>query len=446
MKKIIGIGREITARRKDGSTFPMYLSVSEARLANERLFTGFVRDLTEQKRLEQEFLRSQKMEAIGSLSGAIAHDFNNVLMGILACARLAAEERRKDASASESFDEIAAAANRGVALTRRLLAFSRRASPADLRPTSIDEVLRENETMLRQLLGEEIDLHVELSAGEAALLADQGRIEQIVINLLVNARDAMPGGGKIAVSTRVDAKELVLEVTDTGCGIPHDVRQRIFEPFFTTKAPDKGTGLGLSTVKRITEQLQGRIELESEVGRGTTFRLAFPRCAPASRRAVAAAPRAPVALQEGRTVLLVEDDRMVRAALLRFLRAKGYTVLVAGSPSEAFSAARSTDSIDVLVTDMVLPEITGSELAHRLRASAPRMKVVYMSAHPSEFLNAQGQLEDGAPYLEKPFEMEALEAVLGRVLADGYDTGSERVPLEAATEASAGSRPATSSP
>ena len=270
--------------------------------------------------------------------------------------------------------------------------------------------------MLRQLLGEEIDLHVELSASEAALLADQGLIEQIVINLLVNARDAMPGGGKIAVSTRVDAEELVLEVKDTGCGIPHDLRPRIFEPFFTTKAPDKGTGIGLSTVKRITEQLHGRIELESQPGKGTTFRLAFPRCAPGPRPATGA----PEARQRGaepggRTVLLVEDDRLVRASLSRFLKGKGYTVLVASSPSEAFRAVHARDTIDVLVTDMILPEITGSALATRLRASAPGLKVIYMSAHPAEVLSAQGHLQDGAPCLEKPFEMESLDEMLRNV-------------------------------
>jgi PAS domain S-box-containing protein len=429
MKKIIGIGREIIARRKDGSTFPMHLSVSEVRLTGGRLFTGFIRDLTEQKRLEQEFLRSQKMEAIGSLSSAIAHDFNNILMGILGCSRVTATETQEAVPFRESLDEIAAAANRGVALTRRLLAFSRRA-PLELRPTSIDEVVRENETMLRQLLGEDISLRFELSTGNASLLADNGLIEQIVINLLVNARDAMPGGGEIAVATRVDGEKLLLEVKDAGCGIPLELQPRIFEPFFTTKTLDKGTGLGLSTVKRITEQLQGHIDLESEPGQGTTFRLTFPRCEPPPRPRVGALEAKPPAAAPSGTVLLVEDDRLVRATLFRFLKGKGYAVLAASSPSEALDTASSQDSIDVLVTDMVLPEITGSELASRLRARAPSMKVIYMSAHPAEVLNAQGHLEAGAPCLEKPFEMEELESLLADVLADPHGAGAEDAPTQ----------------
>lgn len=424
VKRIIGIGRSITGRRKDGTTFPAHLSVSEVRLGDRHLFTGFVRDLTEQRQLEQEFLRSQKMEAIGNLSGAIAHDFNNILMGILACARVASSERHADPALRESFDEIAAAANRGVALTRRLLAFGRQGPAIELRPTDIDAVVRANETMLRQLLGEEIALRVALSARGAALSADDGLIEQIVINLVVNARDAMPAGGEIAVTTRVDAGEIVLEVKDTGTGIPDHVRPRIFEPFFTTKSAEKGTGLGLSTVKRIVEQLQGRIELESEVGKGTTFRLVFPRCSDSPRAPDAAAAPAPSAAAMGATVLLVEDDRLVRASLVRFLKSRGHTVLVAADPAEALRAAEARASIDVLVTDMVLPAMTGNELAGRLRGARPDLKVVFMSAHPADMLIAQGRLAEGDPYLEKPFEMDALAALLNRLLGGMNDRGA----------------------
>lgn len=418
VKRIIGIGRSIAGRRKDGTTFPAYLSVSEVRLGDRHLFTGFVRDLTEQRQLEQEFLRSQKMEAIANLSGAIAHDFNNILMGILACARVASSERHGDPALRESFDEIAAAANRGVALTRRLLAFGRRGPSVELRPTDIDAVVRANESMLRQLLGEDIALRVELAARGAALSADDGLIEQIVINLVVNARDAMPGGGQIAVTTRLEAGEIALEVRDTGTGIPEDVRPRIFEPFFTTKSAEKGTGLGLSTVKRIVEQLQGRIELQSALGKGTTFRLLFPRCSDAARLPDRAAAPAPSAAATAAVVLLVEDDRLVRASLVRFLKSRGHAVLVAADPAEALRLAEAQATIDVLVTDMVLPEITGNELAARLRATRPNLRVVFMSAHPAEMLIAQGRLREGDPYLEKPFEMDALAAVLNRLLAD----------------------------
>jgi CheY-like chemotaxis protein len=224
------------------------------------------------------------------------------------------------------------------------------------------------------------------------------------------------------VKTRAAGPDLVLEVRDTGCGIPAPARARIFEPFFTTKSPEKGTGLGLSTVKRITEQLSGRIDLESEVGKGTTFRLVFPRCEPPPELKSVSA-HSPAAVAEVGTVLLVEDDRLIRASLLRFLESKGYAVLVAASPSEAIGAAREHGSIDLLLTDVVLPEMTGSELAAKLFAGAPRMKVVYMSAHPRELLNAQGLLREGAPYLEKPFEMEALEEILSRALVSSERSG-----------------------
>jgi PAS domain S-box-containing protein len=416
VKKIIGIGREVSAVRKDGSVFPAGLAVSEVRMKGPRLFTGFIRDLTEQKRLEREFLQAQKMEAVGNLSGGIAHDFNNLLMGILACSRIAGESLAHGSHGRELFEEIGAAANRGIALTRRLLAFSRRGSTVQLRPTSIDGVVRANETMLRQLLGEDVRLSIELGSGDVCVRADEGLVDQVLINLLVNARDAMPAGGEIRVETRCDGREVVLAVHDTGSGIPPDVRARIFEPFFTTKAADKGTGLGLSTVKRIVDQLEGRIEFETELGKGTTFRLTFPRTDGVPARPAPAVTKA-AASCAGRTVLLVEDDRLVRVALQRFLGAKGYVVLAAGTPAEAQEVQRTNAGIDVLVTDMILPGITGSELASRLRAHAPALPAIFMSAHPAELLIEQGRLAPDAPYIEKPFEMEALERLLGEVLA-----------------------------
>jgi PAS domain S-box-containing protein len=415
-RKVIGIGREVSATRRDGTVFPVHLAVSEVPTEGRRLFTGFVRDLTEQKRLQREFLQAQKMEAVGNLSGGIAHDFNNLLMGILACSRIAGESLVQGSHGRELFEEIGAAANRGIALTRRLLAFSRRGSAVQLRPTSIDGVVRDNATMLRQLLGEDVTLVIELGSGEACVRADEGLVDQVLINLLVNARDAMPAGGEIRVETRCVGNEVVLAVHDTGSGIAPEVHARIFEPFFTTKAADKGTGLGLSTVKRIVEQLGGRIELETELGTGTTFRLTFPRTDDAPAQPAPTVTRT-AASCAGRTVLLVEDDRLVRVALQRFLVAKGFVVLPAGTPAEAQDVARANAGIDVLVTDMILPGITGSELASRLRATAPALPAIFMSAHPAELLIEQGRLAPDAPYIEKPFEMEALERLLGEVLA-----------------------------
>ncbi len=414
-RKIIGIGREVIGRRKDGSTFPCHLAVSEVRLEGQTLFTGFIADLSTQKDLEREFLHAQKLEAIGKLSSGIAHDFNNLLMGIMACSRMAGSEVHPDSPVRALFDEIGSAAGRGIALTRRLLAFSRRQA-VELRPTSVNDVVRQNETMLRQLLGEDIALRVDLVSGGAHILADDGLIEQILINLLINARDAMPRGGEIAVTTREPvAGSVVLDVCDAGVGIPADVLGRIFEPFFSTKGPERGTGLGLSTVKRIVSQLRGSIEVESEIGRGTTFRLAFPGAEPGVKEIM---PRAapPAVRLAGRGVLLVEDDRLVRSSLRLFLERKGYRVLVAESAAQAREAL-AQGAIEVLVTDMVLPDGMGSDLARAIQAEIPGVKVVFMSAHPPELLQEQGRLAAGAAYLEKPFEMDALDDLLGRVLA-----------------------------
>jgi PAS domain S-box-containing protein len=416
-KKIIGKGREVVGRRKDGSTFPLHLAVSEVPVEGERHFTGFLTDLSEQKRLEHEFLQSQKLEAVGSLAGGIAHDFNNLLMGIMACSRMAGAELEPGSSVRGLFDEIAGAAGRGVALTRRLLAFSRR-QPVRLRATSINGVVRENEGMLRQLLGEDVALHVELAPSGALVQADDGLIEQILVNLLVNARDAMPDGGAIAVTTRDEADgRVALEVRDTGCGMPPEVLARIFEPFFSTKSPEKGTGLGLSTVKRIVVQLSGSIEVESELGVGSTFRLRFARSEVAVDE-IRPAARRPAVEARGRTVLLVEDDRLVRIALRLFLERKGYRVLAADGGAQAHELAREAP-IDVLLTDMVLPDAAGDELAGRIRSRSPATRVIFMSAHPAETLVERGRLEPDALFLEKPFEMEDLEILLARALEPG---------------------------
>jgi len=417
LKKIIGIGREVRGIRKDGTVFPIDLAVSEVQLGERRTFTGFIRDLTERKRLELEFLRAQKMEAVGGLAGGIAHDFNNLLMGILAFSRMAREGLDAEAT-REAFDEIGGAANRGIALTRRLLAFTRGRALQPLAPTSIDAVMRENEAMLRQLLGEDIAITMRLSDSGACLLADEGLIEQILVNLMINARDAMPTGGEIVVTTREtqDAPPRVeLEVRDNGCGMPEDVRTRIFEPFFTTKDPAKGTGLGLSTVKRIVDQLGGRIEVESRVGHGTTFRLSFPRSAAAagSRNELTPRARRP---SERATILVVEDDRLVRSSIRRYLEGLEYRVLAADGPAEAMASVRSAGPVDVLLTDMALPGTNGHRLAQEILALTPRARVIYMSAHPAEYLRERKQLEADSIYLQKPFELEALAELLRSVL------------------------------
>ncbi len=414
-KHIIGIGREVLGRRRDGSTFPCQLAVSEVHSKGERLFTGFITDLSAQKVLEREFLQAQKLEAVGTLANGIAHDFNNLLMGIMACSRMAGAELEPESSVKDLFDEIAAAANRGIALTRRLLNFSRKQA-VELRPTSINAVVGENQTMLRQLLGEDVALEIELAPAGAHVLADEGLIDQILINLLINARDAMPKGGEIHIATREPAgdSQVVMEVRDNGCGMSPEVRARIFEPFFSTKGPERGTGLGLSTVQRIVGQLHGSIEVESQVDRGTTFRLTFPRSQPVGEPMPASATT-PATGGGGKSLLLVEDDRLVRATLRLFLQRKGYEVQAAERADQALEIAAGA-TFDALITDMVLPDATGSDLAAKIRGATPRVKVVFMSAHPEELLREQGRLAPGDPYLQKPFEMEQLQGLLEAAL------------------------------
>jgi CheY-like chemotaxis protein/anti-sigma regulatory factor (Ser/Thr protein kinase) len=383
------------------------------RLADQRLFAGFLRDLSERRELERELAAAQKLELVGRFSGSLAHDFNNLLMGIGSCAQVALGDAARGDSARRALEEIAAATRRGIALTRRLLSFGR-GRAVDLHPTNLDDVLRANESMLRQLLGEDVVLHLEHPRSDVHARADEGLIEQILVNLLVNARDALPAGGRIRASLRRQGAEVALEVADDGVGIPPELRERIFEPFFTTKGPDKGTGLGLSTVRRIVGELGGRIELSSEPGRGSTFRVLLPACEPAPlAKPPRRAPQTTACAQ--RRVLLVEDDRLVRASLKRYLEGEGHQVLAAASPAAALAKAEAEGPIDVLVSDVVLPEISGGELAERLRARFPALDVVLMSANPRELLTRQGRIRADDRYLEKPFEPEAL----GRLLAEG---------------------------
>jgi len=348
-------------------------------------------------------------------------------MGILACSRTASTELQGSAAAVELFGEIGDAAQRGIALTRQLLSFGRPRSES-LGPTSIDAVVRKNEVMLRQLLGEDIALRAEHSRGGAYILAAEGLVEQMLINLLVNARDALSSGGEIVVSCRElegAAREVLLQVRDSGCGIPAELRTQIFEPFFTTKEAGKGTGLGLSTVKGIVEQLAGRIEVESEVGRGTTFRLIFPRCDPPAPKA---APSGGALESSARrvTLLLVEDDRLVRVSIRRYLEGQGYRVLAADGPSEAVTVACANPEIDVLLTDMILPGFGGNELAQEIQVRLPKIRVIFMSAHAPEFLVEQRRLKPGDPYLHKPFELEELLGMLKTVLEPAVPSGESR--------------------
>ena len=432
--RIIGIGREVLGLRKDGTTFPLDLGVGEWR-DGRPMFTAILRDLSERKVLEQEVQQAQKLEAVGRLAGGIAHDFNNLLMGIISCCRIAAGKGSGD-QVQGQVAEIQSAAERGAALTRQLLTFSRR---REVVPEAVllDEVSERLETMLARLLGEDVELRVELRAGGGHVLADPSQLEQVLMNLAVNARDAMPHGGRLSIRTRIETCDepgvggaggvgvgqyVTLDMADDGCGMPEDVKAKAFDPFFTTKADTEGTGLGLSTVYGIVRQLGGHMHLETEVGRGTRFVLHLPRAAPpeppprleSEAQAQRSADGPPDA---GETVLLVEDDRLVRAGVRHILEGLGYQVLVAGGGADALRVCQEHRGvIDLLLSDILMPGMAGGELAREVVARRPGVRVLFMSALPNEVLVEQGRLEAGQPSLHKPFEEQDLAAAVRSVL------------------------------
>jgi PAS domain S-box-containing protein len=398
---------------------------------------GIARDVTERiqtqerlRRLEQQLLQSQKMEAIGQLAGGIAHDFNNILAVITGCGELVLQDLPEDDLKREDVVELLAASQRAAALTRQLLAFSRRQV---VKPEMLDfnAVVANVEKMLRRVIGEDIDFRTVLAPGLGAVLADPNQIEMVLLNLTVNARDAMPEGGKLSIETSevvVDARMaeeghglapgtfVRLSVSDTGTGMDAATQKRIFEPFFTTKAVGKGTGLGLATVYGIVQQCGGHIVVKSEVGQGTHFSVYFPRAVDAS--AEQPPKRAPVrGPTKAATVLLVEDEDAVRHVTARILREQGHTVLEARRAGEARTLAQKhAGSIDVLLIDVVMPEISGPKLAQELSASTPGLRVLLMSGYSGGLV--QGTMSAGTPYLEKPFTPSGLAKKLREVLEE----------------------------
>lgn len=381
-----------------------------------------LRDVTRQRELETQLSQSQKMDAIGRLAGGVAHDFNNLLVVIQSYAELIREALpEKDDANRADLDEVLGAARRASALTKQLLAFSRSEA---IQPIALDlsDVVSGIEKMLRRIIGEDIELFTELSPTLGVVRADPGQLDQVILNLSVNARDAMMNGGQLTISTQnvtldaayADAHAnvtpgvfVMLAVTDTGTGMTPDVQRQIFEPFFTTKAVGQGTGLGLATVYGIVQQCGGQIRVYSELGRGTAFKLYFPRldepaAVPMPRLPSDSAPAAGV-------VLLVEDDAAVRQVASRILRDRGYQVLEARRPSEARTLCEEHGArIDVLLTDVIMPDCTGPQLARELVERHPKMQVVYMSGYPGGTATRAGALEPGALYIEKPFSPGAL--------------------------------------
>ena len=378
-----------------------------------------IRDITARRhagQVDERLRQSQKMEAVGQLAGGIAHDFNNLLSVILGYCELLEEQVAPDDSNWRMVEQIHSAGTRAAVLTRQLLAFSRRQV---LRPVVLDlnRLVTGMESMLRRLIGEDIEIAISLLPGLGRVKVDPTQIEQILMNLAVNARDAMPGGGTITIdTTNVELDDsharphaevkpgsyVVLAMSDTGVGMDSETQARIFEPFFTTKQAGKGTGLGLSTVYGIVKQSGGYIYAHSEAGRGTTFKVYLP-CAEGEAETIRQEETLPI--HGGReTILLVEDNAPLRALTREMLKGFGYTVLDSGRPFEAIRIAEQHEGpIALLITDIVMPEVNGRALAEKLTAVRPEMKVLYTSGYEDDACVEQGKLEAGCRLLEKPF-------------------------------------------
>lgn len=421
---------------------------AELRTANEELRRQIAERLKAEealRRSEAQLRQAQKMEAIGRLAGGVAHDFNNMLTVILSYAQIVRDVHDAGPGCRQELDQIIAAAERAAGLTRQLLAFSRQQV---MQPTLLDlaAVVRGMEGMMRRLMGEDIVLHTSHAPDLGRVMADPGQIEQVLLNLVVNARDAMPNGGILTLETSNVMLEgplvmahatlqpgpyVLLAVSDTGVGMDATTQARIFEPFFTTKAMGKGTGLGLSTCYGIIKQSGGDISVYSEPGRGTTFKIYLPRASADEVTASAGVAGDPVpvpaAAGPGTTVLLVEDESLVRSAAEQILRSQGYTVLVARDPGEALLLCETqAGPIHLLVTDVVMPGMNGRELAERVARLKPGTAVLYVSGYTDNAIVHHGVLDPGVWFLPKPFTPEALTRKVREVLESTARPGGTR--------------------
>jgi two-component system cell cycle sensor histidine kinase/response regulator CckA len=434
---IKGFGWEVVA--KDGTKLFGEVSVSLIRDSKGQPagFRGIARDITERKRAEeekatlQEALRqSQKMEAIGGLAGGIAHDFNNLLTVISGNCQLSLLEIKEKDSLKGNIEEIKAAADRAASLTRQLLAFSRR-QVLDMKVLDLNVIIRDLEKMLRRMIGEDIDLITSLADDLGAVKTDPGWIEQVIMNLAVNARDAMPSGGKLIIETNnaeldepyarshvaiKPGRYVKLSVNDTGIGIAPEVREHLFEPFFTTKKKGKGTGLGLSTVYGIVKQSGGDILAYSEPGLGTTFNIYLPRMDESLENVNKKVTREELP-GGGETILVVEDEEDVRRLAVRILERQGYTVLEAACGNDALVLSKERkEPIDMVLTDVVMPGMSGRQLADQLIHLHPKMKVLYMSGYTDNAVFHHGILGEGVNYIQKPFTIGGLMKKMREVL------------------------------
>ncbi|MBI3288072.1 MAG: response regulator [Elusimicrobia bacterium] len=425
-------GLERPCLKKNGEIVDIGIAASAVKNKSGRIisFMSLLQDISGRKKLEREFQQAQKMEAIGRLAGGVAHDFNNILTAISGYASLLENSLSADDPNRADVQEISKAGVRAASLTRQLLAFSRQ-QVLQPRLLECNAIVSGIEKMLKRLIGEDVDVAVRLDQNLGRIMADPGQIEQVLMNLVINSRDAMPHGGKITIGTEnvelkaesirdhhglVAGSYVMLSVSDTGSGMDAQTQARIFEPFFTTKEQGKGTGLGLATVYGIVKQSSGCIYVHSELGRGTIFKIYLPRTAcgdvdkPVSRRK-------DKTLRGSETILYVEDNEAVRRLFQRALVEKGYAVLTAKDPEEAIAMSGAfRGPIPLLLTDMVMPKMHGRELAQRLIALRPDMKVIYMSGYTDQSIVQNHFLKAGQVFLQKPVPLDALLTKVREIL------------------------------
>jgi len=443
-------GIELTARRKDGTEFLVEIALRPLVTNDGVLVSSTVIDITERKKMEEQRRLSQRMEAIGKLSGGVAHDFNNLLAVILGCSDVVLEMLPADHPAIRKIEMIRKAGASAADLTRQLLAFGRQQM---LQPRVLDlkEILEQIQSLLHRLIGENIEFKLSLDPSLGRVKADPGQIEQVLLNLAINARDAMPLGGRLTIEAQnvelddsynaehhvvIPGRYIMLAVEDTGCGMDHDTQSRIFDPFFTTKELGKGTGLGLATVYGIVKQSGGYIWVYSELDKGTLFKVYLPRVEEAVQPVRQRDLEAPVP-PACETILLAEDSGSLREMAREYLESVGYAVLEAASGAEALQKAKEYDgTIHLLLTDVVMPEMSGPELARQVAALRPDVRVIFTSGYTNDAIARQGVFDPSVAFIQKPYRPKALARKIQEVLiepathADNPSTTGLKTPID----------------
>jgi PAS domain S-box-containing protein len=434
---VLGRRVELEAVTQDGREFPVELSITPARTPAGSVFTAYIRDISERRTAEQQRLaleerlrQSERLEGIGRLAGGIAHDFNNILAVVMNYSQFVEDSLPTDSAVREDVVQIRLAAERGATFTRQLLTFAHRGAvnPQDVQ---LNTVLGELRTMLRRTIPEKITIDLDLAPDLWTVRIDVGQLEQLVLNLVVNAADAMPDGGSVRLTTAnlemddriptepgpTPGRYVRLDVTDTGYGMSKDVLARAFEPFFTTKPKGKGTGLGLATAYGIVQQAEGAISIQSVVAQGTTVRVHLPaQVGVLPETARIRASSVPDAAPSAGVIFVVEDEAVVRKAVIRILSDRGYGTLQAAGPTSAMDVAKLwAGPIDLLLTDIVMPGMAGDELARELRKGRPKLRIVYMTGYSGEIDTAALRVD--GPVVQKPFTRETLLTAIEEVLA-----------------------------